>query len=299
MKTKHFSINEFFRDPALPLAVHRRVEQRPKALHTHAFSEMVLVQGGAATHITEKDEHPICKGDIFIIQGELAHGYRDSNHLSIINIMFDPSRMHLPNADLHSMPGYHALFTLEPQYRRRHRFASRLKLKEGQLSRAAALAGQLEMEAQNMKAGYIFTSTALFMQLIAFLARCYDGEQTPESQTLLRIGAAIGYLEDHHREAICIKQLTQIAGMSESSLLRAFKQATGCTPIEYLSRLRIRHGCELLRHTDLNITEIAFETGFNDSNYFTRTFKKQNGVTPSAYRAVSRKPPVYRGRNPA
>jgi len=285
---KHFSTNEFFQDPALPLAVHRRTAQRPKALHTHGFSELVLVLGGEAAHITEKDEHPIRKGDIFIIQGELAHGYRDSKNLSIVNIMFDQSRLHLPDADLHSMPGYHALFTLEPQDGRRHRFASRLQLNESQLAQAAALAGQLEMEAKEKKEGYIFTSTALFMQLIAFLARCYDGEQTPESQTLLRIGAAIGYLEDHHREAVCIQQLTQIAGMSESSLLRAFKQATGCTPVEYLLRLRIRHGCELLRRTDLNITEIAFETGFSDSNYFTRTFRKQNGLTPSAYRTRQR-----------
>jgi AraC-like DNA-binding protein len=285
---KHFSTTDFFQDPALPLAVHRRTAQQPKALHTHAFSELVLVLGGEAAHITEKDEHPIRKGDIFIIQGELAHGYRDSKKLSIINIMFDQSRLHLPDADLHSMPGYHALFTLEPQYRRRHRFASRLQLNEGHLAQAAVLAGQLEMEAKERNAGYIFTSTALFMQLIAFLARCYDGEQTPESQTLLRIGAAIGYLEDHHGEAICIQQLTQMAGMSESSLLRAFKQATGCTPVEHLSRLRIRHGCELLRRTDLNITEIAFEIGFNDSNYFTRIFRKQNGVTPSAYRAGQR-----------
>lgn len=281
---KHFSTNDFFQDPALPLAVHRRTAQRPKALHTHGFSELVLVLGGEASHITEKDEHPIRTGDIFIIQGELAHGYRDSKNLSIINIMFDQGRLHLPDADLHSMPGYHALFTLEPQYRRRHRFASRLQLNEGQLAQAAALAGQLEIEAKEKKAGYIFSSTALFMQLITFLARCYDGEQTPESQTLLRIGATIGYLEDHYQEPVSIGQLTKIGGMSESSLLRAFKQATGYTPVEYLLRLRIRRGCELLRRTDLNITEIAFETGFNDSNYFTRQFKKKMGISPREYR---------------
>jgi len=62
------------------------------------------------------------------------------------------------------------------------------------------------------------------MQLTSFLACCYDGEQTPESRDLLRIGAAIGYLEDHYADPISVEQLTRIAGMSESSLLRAFKQ---------------------------------------------------------------------------
>ena len=42
---KHFLISEFFDDPALPLAVHRRMAQRPKELHTHGFSELVLVLG--------------------------------------------------------------------------------------------------------------------------------------------------------------------------------------------------------------------------------------------------------------
>jgi AraC-like DNA-binding protein len=286
---KHFPISDFFTDQALPMAIHRRTAQRPKALHTHGFSELVLVLGGTAIHFTDEGEHPIQKGDVFVIQGELAHGYRDSKKLSIINIMFDQRRLHLPEADLHAMPGYHALFTLEPQYRRRHRFASRLQLDDGQLAQAAALAGQLENEAQVRHAGYVFTSTALFMQLIAFLARCYDGEKTPESRTLLRIGAAIGYLKGHFHEPIHLNQLVQIAGMSESSLLRAFKQATGRTPIEYLLHLRIQRAHELLLRTDLNITEIAFETGFNDSNYFSRQFRALMNQSPQKYRKENRR----------
>jgi len=271
------------------MAIHRRAAQRPKALHTHGFSELVLVLGGEAIHFTDEDEHPIRKGDVFVIQGEQAHGYRDSKKLSIINIMFDQRRLHLPEADLHAMPGYHALFTLEPQYRRRHRFASRLQLDDGQLAQAAALAGQLENEAKARRAGYVFTSTALFMQLIAFLARCYDGEKTPESRTLLRIGAAIGYLEEHFHKPVQLTQLTQIAGMSESSLLRAFKQATGRTPIGHLLQLRIQRARELLLRTDLNITEIAFETGFNDSNYFSRQFRALMNQSPQRYRKENRR----------
>jgi len=282
--TQHLSIREFFDDPALPLAVHRQTAQRPKELHAHDFSELVLILGGEALHFTEKDEHAINTGDVFVIQGKQAHGYRDSRDLSLINLMFDGKRLNFPAADLRSMPGYHALFTLEPQYRQRHRFAGRLRLNDGQLTRAAALVTELELEARERKAGYIFTATALFMQLTSFLARCYDGEQTPESRVLLRIGATIGYLEDHYTGPVSTSQLTKIAGMSESSLLRAFKQATGRAPTEYLLDLRLRRARHLLRYTDLNITEIAFQTGFNDSNYFARQFRKGCGVSPREYR---------------
>jgi len=282
--TKHLSIREFFADPALPLAVHRQTAQRPKELHTHDFSELVLILGGEAVHFTEEDEHVINRGDVFVIQGELAHGYRDSRDLSLINLMFDSRRLDFPVGDLRSIPGYHALFTLEPQYRQRHRFASRLRLNDGQLAHAAAWITQLELEARERTPGYIFTATALFMQLTSFLARCYDGERTPESQVLIRIGATIGYLEDHYAGPVSVKQLTEIAGMSESSLLRAFKQATGRAPTEYLLDLRLRRARHLLRNTDLNITEISFQTGFNDSNYFARTFRKHTNSSPTAYR---------------
>lgn len=281
---KHFLISDFFGDPALPLAIHRRTAQRPKELHTHGFSELVLVLGGTAVHFTDEDEHPITQGDVFVIQGEQAHGYRDSQNLSLINVMFDRRRLRLPEADLNSMPGYHALFTLEPQYRRQHRFASRLRLDEGRLAQAAALAERLEEEARARRAGYIFSATALFMQLIVFLSRCYEGEAAPESRALLRIGAAISWLEDHYREPVSLGTLTRIAGMSESTLLRTFRRATGRTPVEYLLRLRIRRACELLRRTEMNITEIAFETGFQDSNYFSRQFRLIMNKSPRDYR---------------
>jgi len=285
--TRHLPIREFFNDPALPFAVHRQTAQRPKELHTHDFSELVLILGGEAFHFTEKDEQTISRGDVFVIQGELAHGYRDSRDLSLINLMFDSKRLNFSEGDLRSIPGYHALFTLEPQYRQRHRFASRLRLNDGQLAHGAALVSQLELEARERKAGYIFTATALFMQLTSFLARCYDGEQTPESGILLRIGAAIGYLEDHYADPISVEQVTRIAGMSESSLLRAFKQATNRAPTRYLLDLRLRRARHLLRYTSLNITEIAFQTGFNDSNYFARQFRKGVGTSPREYRRQS------------
>ncbi len=72
--------------------------------------------------------------------------------------------------------------------------------------------------------------------------------------------------------------------MSEGNLHKVFKEATGQSPIDYLIKLRLQRSMDLLSDTGLSITEIAFKTGFNDSNYFTRHFKKIIGTTPSRYR---------------
>jgi len=75
--------------------------------------------------------------------------------------------------------------------------------------------------------------------------------------------------------------------MSRSNLMRVFRKATGQTPIEYLLRLRIQKAMELLRNSSLSITEIALEVGFNDSNYFTRQFRRVLGETPRSFRRAS------------
>ena len=76
--------------------------------------------------------------------------------------------------------------------------------------------------------------------------------------------------------------------MSESSLTRAFKRSSGLTPIEYLIAYRVRHSCRLLQYTDDSVTQIAFDTGFLDSNYFSRKFHGLMGVTPMQYRRQTR-----------
>ena len=69
-----------------------------------------------------------------------------------------------------------------------------------------------------------------------------------------------------------------------SNLMRVFRKATGQTPIEYLVRLRIQRAMDMLRNTDLTVTEIALEVGFNDSNYFTRQFRRILGESPRSFR---------------
>ena len=66
--------------------------------------------------------------------------------------------------------------------------------------------------------------------------------------------------------------------------MRVFQSATGTAPLAWLIEQRVTRACAMLRHTDKRITEIAFEVGFNDSNYFTRQFRKATGFSPRDYR---------------
>jgi AraC-like DNA-binding protein len=173
---------------------------------------------------------------------------------------------------------------LEPTYRRQHRFASRLHLGRIPLARIEQLAREMENERQNKPPGYEVALRAKLLELIIYLSRAYPQTNTLEAHALLRVGHVIGALENNPAQSWKLADLQHIAHMSRSNLMRVFRKATGQTPIEYLLRLRIQKAMELLQNSDLKITEIAFEIGFNDSNYFTRQFKRIQGLSPRDFR---------------
>ena len=127
-------------------------------------------------------------------------------------------------------------------------------------------------------------ATATFMQIIGTLSRCYGRSPSPDGRALLRIGEAMSHLERNIHREVNLEELASIANMSRRSFLRVFQSATGTSPLAWVIEQRINRACSLLRHTDRRITEIAFDVGFNDSNYFTRQFTKVTGLSPRNYR---------------
>nr|WP_240529157.1 helix-turn-helix transcriptional regulator [Streptomyces antioxidans] len=74
------------------------------------------------------------------------------------------------------------------------------------------------------------------------------------------------------------------AGYSRYHFIRAFRGAYGSTPGQYLTRRRIERAEELLRSANLSVTEICSLVGFSSLGTFSTSFKRQTGLTPSAYR---------------
>ena len=85
-------------------------------------------------------------------------------------------------------------------------------------------------------------------------------------------------------EKITIDQLTAITCLSRDHFSHLFKKLTGRSVNEYINGMRIDKAEMLIKNTDMNITEIAMATGFNDANYFSRIFRKYKKTPPSAAR---------------
>lgn len=99
-----------------------------------------------------------------------------------------------------------------------------------------------------------------------------------------RVHDAIARIERACRDELALADLADTAGFSPYHFLRVFRAVTGTTPHRYLVGARLRLAARLLLDTERPITDIAYEVGFQDLSNFVRTFHRDIGVSPRAYR---------------
>ncbi|MCC8187864.1 MAG: response regulator [Bacteroides sp.] len=99
------------------------------------------------------------------------------------------------------------------------------------------------------------------------------------------IRRAVQYVEDHmNRSDLSVEELSRELGMSRVHLYKKLMAITGKSPIEFIRVIRLKRAAQLLRESQLNVSEIAYEVGFNSPKYFSKYFKEEFGVLPSDYK---------------
>ena len=98
------------------------------------------------------------------------------------------------------------------------------------------------------------------------------------------IDHAVKYVEDNiARSDLSVEELSQELGMSRVHLYKKLVNITGKTPIEFIRVIRLKRAAQLLRQSQQNVSEIAYQVGFNNPKYFSKYFKEEFGVLPSNY----------------
>ncbi|HNP54271.1 MAG TPA: AraC family transcriptional regulator, partial [Ferruginibacter sp.] len=100
-----------------------------------------------------------------------------------------------------------------------------------------------------------------------------------------RLHFVLHYIHEHLTEKIPVDQLCRKAYLSRNDFFKWFKEQFGLTPLDYINKERIKLAKQLLSNRRDSITEISYQCGFSDVNYFVRLFRKLEGITPGAYRA--------------
>ncbi|UPM54995.1 helix-turn-helix transcriptional regulator [Gottfriedia acidiceleris] len=112
------------------------------------------------------------------------------------------------------------------------------------------------------------------------IANSFNNQMSP------MIRKATKYIRENHQSTITLEEIAQYCCVSKYHFSHLFKKEIGTSAIDFLNRIRIEKSMFYLEMTDLSMQEIAIRVGFQDSNYFSRIFKKYIKSSPSEYRAT-------------
>ena len=259
------------------------------AAHSHDYSELFVILNGEAIHEVDNAQYKIRAGDAYLVRPNIAHAFAKVSNLTICNIMFKDESLLFRFDDLRNLPGFQALFILEPQFRKEHLLQNCLHLNFDSLKHVISLITEMEKDYRSRVPGFRAMFMANLLNLIVFLSRVYTEDLQASGNKLLCLANAVSFIESNFCDPIALNQLSLMAGLSSRQFTRVFKEGYGESPINYIINLRLGKAKTLLLETDLNVIDIAMECGFSDGTYFSKKFKSATGMTPMAYRSCFQK----------
>ncbi|CAH1545460.1 TPA: helix-turn-helix domain-containing protein [Vibrio parahaemolyticus] len=256
------------------------------AAHKHDFSELFLVVSGSGKHTVAEYEYPLHKGDVFVINGDIEHGFRDVNKLKIINLMFDSNTPFFEIPSMRQLSGYQAMFKVEPIARQTTEYKAKLTLDRQQLPEIERLLSDLKSEYEASQPGFEVMLTSLMQQLVIALSRMYQDQSQELPQTTLALSRALVFIEQHFSDVgVNSDAIAKAAFISKRQLERLFRQFLDTSPNQYLRDVQLNYATKLLcEENERSVQHIAEQCGFSDSNYFSKCFKQKFQHSPRSYR---------------
>ena len=251
--------------------------------HRHTFHELVLITCGAGIHVTGGEQIRVGPGDVLVIHPCRSHRYIPLEDFELTNILFETGDLNRLPRMVRNLPGFRQLVEPEMDGCRNPAYHNRARLDTSDFRKAKQLAQRLHAVISGREGEWESVARRRFICLIHHLsttARPLQASNIPDT----RLSGVFAFLKANPVRRVRLTELAALAGMSRSTFQRVFR-ASGCgSPINHLLRGRLDQAQVLLQSPALSITDVAFQSGFQDSNYFARVFRKQFGVSPREYR---------------
>lgn len=250
-------------------------------MHFHSAVEVIIPLKGEVLIKTEEMEYHVQDGEVIIIPANLIHGLH----------MGEGSERELL---LYEMNG---VFTLKEFSAFRQMMAKPIHLTMEHPCRERVRANFFELIDVH-RSGTLLRNMhnyALLLEIYAILGEHYltTSATAAEMNALHRqlsgedaFNRALDYLNKNYMDDLTLDSLAAHAGFSRYTLSRMFRQHTGATFTQYLSKRRVDMAMELLSSTRMPVTQVALQCGFNSIATFNRVFREVKGCTPTQYRGI-------------
>lgn len=289
MSVTRIEDSDVFEAGVVKIAVNNVEHNGRIAFHSHSFWEFVYVDSGFAMHTCAGETSMLTAGDLFVIAPGETHAYTRAYNTVIYNCLFRTSELGENEREIFQLPGFSEL---RIRAEKGDDFPGKTKpecirLDFAERHEIMTLIEKMHWERLNRPSGWQQVMRSLLMQMLVFYSRLDVSARRAEKRSDTYLGHTykiLHYLEENYSKNITGKELSQATGFSSDYITKQFKRELSMTPIEYLRRFRIAKSMELLRTTELPISEIAKAVGIEELSLFSRLFRQFAGETPSNYR---------------
>lgn len=252
-------------------------------LHWHRETEIIYLKEGSFDFtINTKVFHEEAPALIFVSSEEI-HSISLENCQCLDSIVFDLNMLSFENYDGIQFK------IIQPLLKGKTRFPQMIK-KDAEKWEEISRLFEMMMEEAHKKdlCSYLRVKARLY-EILAFLYQngyLKEVGEVNEKDTFRIDGLkrVISYIQEHFNEKISLKEIASVAGMNEQYFCRYFKKHVGKTLTEYMNDIRINHAAQKLLQTNDKVIDIAIQCGYENIGYFLKRFRKEKGMSPSAFR---------------
>lgn len=261
--------------------------------HYHNDVELLYFYEGKAHVIVGSEYFLIKEGEMILINSNEIHAIlaQKEEYTNYICITVNPSMLYSGSHNVFESK-YVLPFTTMKNYTHQRVFLKD-DLEESHIPKTV---NDIFYEYSRKEYGFEMAIHIDIYRIFLWLLRNWEsrGMRTGEEFSVLnqneieRLQKLFEYVDEHYNEDITAGTVTSICCIDYSYFSRQFKKITGKTFKEYLHYVRITEAEKMLLTTDMNITEIAFRTGFSTTSYFIKVFKTLKKITPKEVRRLLR-----------
>lgn len=263
-------------------------------IHSHDFIQIYYIQDGMLLHKLEDTGDYLSKGDVFLVPPGINHLSKavEDNKVKFFSIGFMPSFINFSPESPTFLSEFVRFILVEYTIKNELAVKPRISFSDDTFAQVNNLIKDMLQEYIGKKQGYLYYIKGQLLRLLVLIAREYTA--TPYynyGKTAAKVYSdailkSIQYVDANFTMDLKIEDMTKKFLLSRTYFCVLYKKFTGSTFNEYINSLRINHAKMLLSNTDMNITEIAIASGFNDIPNFCRQFSRQINASPSEYRKM-------------